>query len=187
MTSDTGNERPSDHIKGTQAVSELHWSPDFVMQSIEILPVFLGNGGLLSLRPDHADSFIVGWPPKAQPEAVAAKMIERLGLRPMVLHSTSWRHHDDEVILTYLAVVSTDYVFPVDWDISPVIHVELARGDATSPPVSIDVSQVLEHGLRHLAWLLREDKVISDALPGWQDVLDGYTPEPFRALNGPMA
>jgi|GEM_PF-1820458 hypothetical protein len=43
-------------------LSEMPWSADFVMQALEVLPVFLRNGRLSSMGPGHADSFVVGWP-----------------------------------------------------------------------------------------------------------------------------
>ena len=99
--------RPSRDVVGLPPpLSELPWSADFVMQAIEVLPVALAAGELLSLRPDCADSFVVGWPAGARPEEVAARALESLGLPPIVLHSTSWRHAGAEVILTYLAVVA---------------------------------------------------------------------------------
>ena len=182
------SERPSHRIDGLPAPrSELPWSADFVMQAIEILPVTLRDGQLLCLRPDCADSFVVGWPAGARPEEVATQAIEGLGLEPVVLHSTSWRHAGAEVVLTYLAVVSPDAGPPSSWESTPVAHAELARGDATRPPSAIDVLQVLEHALRHLAWLVRDDPAIASALPAWPGVLASYVPEPFRAFGGPGA
>jgi hypothetical protein len=116
---------------------------------------------------------------------VAAGALRGLGLEPIVLHSTSWRHSGAEVVLTYLAVVSADSVLPDSWEATPVAHTELARGGATAPPPVIAVDQVLEHALRHLAWLVKEDAEIAHTLPGWSDILSGYVPEPFRALGGP--
>jgi hypothetical protein len=60
--------------------------------------------------------------------------------------------------------------------------VELARGDATAPPGRIDVEQVLEHALRHLAWLVKDDPAVTAELASWAGVLESYEPEPFRAL-----
>jgi hypothetical protein len=182
------SERPSRRIEGLPApLAELPWSADFVMQAIEILPVTRRDGDLLCLRPDCADSFVVGWPAGARPEEVAARALEGLGLEPVVLHSTSWRHAGAEVVLTYLAVVSPGAGPPPSWDSAPVAHAELARGDATTPPPAIGVLQVLEHALRHLAWLVRDDPAIAGALPDWSDVLAGSVPEPFRAFGGPEA
>ena len=101
-----------------------------------------------------------------------------------MLHSTSWRHAGNEVVLTYLAVLPSGHPLPESWEEAPVARSDLARGDVTAPPPAIGVEQVLEHALRHLAWLSHEDPVIGAALPGWSGVLEAYVPEPFRALGG---
>ncbi len=68
------NQPPSEDIEGLPAaLSEMPWSADFVMQAIEILPVVLHGGQHFSLKPQHADSFIVGWPVNARPEEIAAR------------------------------------------------------------------------------------------------------------------
>ena len=179
-------EKPSEFIQGLpDPASEMPWSADFVMQAIEVLPVMRQEGVAVSLTPEHADSFVVGWPAGRKPEAVAAAALVQLGLQPLVLHSTSWRHNNGEVVLTYIAVVEPGTTVPASWQLRPVEHTDLARGGAVTPPTAIDISQVLEHALRHLAWLLRDDKEIKTTLAGWDDVLAGYVPEPFRALSGP--
>ena len=179
-------DRPSAEIEGLgPALSEALWSPDFVMQAIEVLPVSLRDGRLWAMRPEHADSFVVAWPAGAKPEKVAAQAMVQLGMEPIVLHSTSWRHADKEVVLTYLAVVPPDADPPPSWQIVEVAHAELARGDATAPPSSIDIMQVQEHALRHLSWLRHDDPTISKLLDQWSDALSDYVPEPFRALGGP--
>jgi len=161
------------------------WSPDFVMQAIEILPVTLVGGDIAYLRPPHAESFIVAWPVGAKPEEEAAQATESLGMDPIVLHSTSWRHQGREAVLTYLAIVSPVAELPPGWQIVRVSRAELARGSATAPPEAIGVAQVLEHALRHLAWLIADDTAIAETIPEWRPRLTGYVPEPFRALGGP--
>ncbi len=53
-----------------------------------------------------------------------------------------------------------------------------------SRPREIAWGQVVEHGLRHLAWLVRDDPVVAAELPPpWVSALAGYVPEPFRALG----
>jgi hypothetical protein len=43
--------------------------------------------------------------------------------------------------------------------------------------------QVVEHGLRHLSWLSRDDKGIAAELsPEWLLIVATYQPQPFRAL-----
>ena len=82
------SDRPSRDIDSMPGpLSEVLWSPDFVMQSIEILPVSLRQGLLWSLRPEHADSFVVGWPAGARPEEVAAQAMVYLGMEHNGLHS----------------------------------------------------------------------------------------------------
>jgi hypothetical protein len=154
------------------------------MQAIEVLPVLLREGRLLALRPECADSFVIGWPAGAQPEEVAAQALRALGLEPSVLHSTSWRHVGPEVVLTYLAVVEPSAATPPSWALASIGRAELARGEALAPPVAIGVEQVQEHALRHLAWLLREDPAIAASLPDWPPYLTGYAPEPFRPFQG---
>ena len=47
----------------------------------------------------------------------------------------------------------------------PVAHTGLARGDALTSPPEIDVTQVLEHAFRHLAWLVKDDDAVGAAIP----------------------
>jgi hypothetical protein len=100
-----------------------------------------------------------------------------------MVHSTSWRHEDGRLVLTYLAAVappSEPSGYLVD---EPVARAELARGDAFGPPPDIGVAQVLEHAFRHLAWLVRDDASVGEALDAWKAYLRGYEPEPFRAFG----
>ena len=88
-------------------------------------------------------------------------------------------------MLTYLAVVSPPddrSAFLVE---DVVVRSDLARGDTLAPPGDIDVPQVIEHALRHLAWLTVDDPAIATALAGWTTTLAAYEPEPFRAFGGP--
>src|SRR5258708_12806897 len=91
------------------------------MQAIEILPVMVRDGRLLSMRPDCAPSFVVGWPAGARPEDVAAKALETLRLSPIVLHSTSWRHADGEVVLTYLSAIAPVADPPPSSEVEPAL------------------------------------------------------------------
>jgi len=72
---------------------------------------------------------------------------------------------------------------PVTHEVQLVARAELARGRATGPPPQVHLTQVVEHGLRHLAWLVREDDVIEQALSDWSRALGEYEPEPFRAFG----
>ncbi len=180
------SDRPSDDIAGLHdPLSEMPWSADFVMQAIEILPVAMRDGGIWYFAPEHADSFVVGWPAGEKPEVVAARAVEQLQMKPLILHSTSWRHAGTEVVLTYLCVVEPTATTPKSWRTAPMARAELARGDVIAPPQNIGVIQVQEHALRHIAWLTKDDPVIREELEDWTDALSGYVPEPFRAFGGP--
>ena len=86
-------------------------------------------------------------------------------------------------MLTYVAAVSIPASLPPDSLAElPVRRAELARGGATSAPESIAIEAVLEHALRHLSWLMRDDPTVRQALVDWMEVLADFEPEPFRSL-----
>ena len=100
----------------------------------------------------------------------------------LLLHSTSWRRDKTGVVLSFFAVVEPEVV--AIYESRPVMRADLARGEAASSPRAIAADQVLEHALRHLAWLSKDDPVVSSTLTAeWKAALDGYVPEPFRALS----
>lgn len=163
-------------------LSQASWSPDFVVQSVESLFVYRAQHGIRSLRPIHADSLLLGLSPGASPADVVLAAAARYGLRPAVVHSTSWRQVGDRVVLTYLIVVEPPDASSPHLSDEPVGRSDLARGEATAAPVSIGTSQVLEHALRHLAWLVRDDPAVGAAIGDWRAELAAYVPEPFRQL-----
>jgi hypothetical protein len=167
-------------------ISAVAWSPTLVAQTLEILPVALSTGALCWLKPVHAESLRVGLPRSASPGEVVLGVLDWYPLAPRVVHSTSWRYEDGRVFLTYLAVVEPPDPdkLPSDSLVAlPVTRVAVARGEALAPPQAIGVAAVLEHALRHLSWLIRDDHAIADALPEWSSVLSDYQPEPFRSLD----
>jgi hypothetical protein len=160
------------------------WSPALVVQSLEILPIGLRDGALFWLQPVHAESLRVGLAPSAAPGDAVLATLRWYPLTPRMAHSTSWRYGEGRVILTYVVVVDPPGQLPSGTLAErPVARADLARGEALAPPPVIGVAAVLEHALRHLSWLLRDDPAIAAALPGWERVLDAYQPEPFRALG----
>jgi hypothetical protein len=164
-------------------ISSVPWSPNFVAQTLEVLPVGLRDGALFWMKPMHADSLRVGLPTSAKPAEVVLDVLKWYPLAPIVVHSTSWRQEDGRIVLTYVAVVEPPSILPPDSLVAlPVGRAMLARGEAMSAPRSIGVDAVLEHALRHLSWLVRDDPAVMKALAGWQEVLAGFEPEPFRAL-----
>lgn len=113
---------------------------------------------------------------------VVYRLARNLLGEPLLVHSTSWRRARGSVILSFV-VITHDGQAPELAGI-PIGRAELARGGAKSAAVSIAYQQVLEHGLRHLAWLARDDEVVRSTLSEeWRGVLAAYVPEPFRHLG----
>jgi hypothetical protein len=101
---------------------------------------------------------------------------------PALVHSTSWRWEGGAVVLSFLIVIDAAQVGQMD--VRPVERAVLARGSATEAPAHVGRWQVVEHALRHLAWLAREDEAVRSTLsPAWQSLLVEYVPEPFRQLE----
>ncbi len=66
----------------------------------------------------------------------------------------------------------------------PIHREGLARSAATVPAIAVTAGQVLEHSLRHLAWLLKDDELVRSVLGrDWTRALREYVPEPFRNLE----
>jgi hypothetical protein len=116
------------------------------------------------------------------PVEVVTRLARNLMGDPLLVHSTSWRRARGSVILSFVVVNREDQAPELRG--TPVVRTDLARSAATSVPVSIAYQQVLEHGLRHLAWLIRDDEVVRGSLGAcWKSQLDGYVPEPFQNLQ----
>jgi hypothetical protein len=164
-------------------LSDVPWSADFGAQSLETLFVCLRARGASHLRPIHAPTLRLGWAPGPDPGQIVLDASTRYGLTPLLVHSTSWRHEGDRLILTYVVAVEppdhlSEYLIE-----EPVIRSDLARGDALGPPTDIGVNQVIEHSFRHLSWLVNDDAVVGEALSDWVRFLERYEPEPFRAFG----
>ncbi|WP_344646866.1 hypothetical protein [Cryptosporangium japonicum] len=102
-----------------------------------------------------------------------------LGGRPTLLHSTSWRHTDGGLVLTYVALPDPSPSLPA----ATLDSAELAvSDDPTRPsPPSVEVRQVAAHACRHLAWLARTDAIARRALddvPLLRDTLLQFAPAP---------
>jgi len=115
------------------------------------------------------------------PVEVVRRLAGNLMGDPLLVHSTSWRRDRGSVILSFVVVNRDDQADHLAG--TPIARAELARGAATGAPVAISDGQVLEHGLRHLAWLVQDDEVVRTTLSdAWKTALGGYVPEPFRHL-----
>ena len=165
-------------------ISSVVWSSAVVAQTLEILTVELVDGEIRWLKPVHADSLRLGLPVTDKPGEVVLGVMSWFPLTPRVAHSTSWRYEEGRVLLTYIVVVEPpDHLAPNSLVTIPVARATIARGEAMAPPSAIGVAAVLEHALRHLAWLVKDDATIAAALPDWLAILSAYTPEPYRALG----
>jgi hypothetical protein len=115
------------------------------------------------------------------PVEIVSRLSRNLMGDPILVHSTSWRRARGAVVLSFV-VVNADGQAPQLVGV-PISRIELARSGTTSTAKTIAAAQVLEHGLRHLAWLAREDQTAIAALSDeWKRVLAEYIPEPFRNM-----
>ena len=100
----------------------------------------------------------------------------------LLVHSTSWRWDRQAVILTFLVVVESSTTSPMRS--TPIVRSDLARSTAHEAPADIGSNQVLEHALRHLAWLAKEDPLVGETLSeAWITELSTYVPSPFQQIE----
>jgi hypothetical protein len=147
----------------------------------EIFLVWLNGNHLELTGPDGPAPWIVQLDDVEHPVDVVERIVRGLVGAPLVVHSTSWRRDGGAVLLSFVAVIGPEQADGMAT--APVPRSELARSGATTAPTSIGHAQVLEHGLRHLAWLVQDDEVVAKWLsPEWRRALADYVPEPFRSL-----
>jgi len=116
------------------------------------------------------------------PVEVVARIAGTLLGPPLLVHSTSWRRARGGVVLSFV-VINRDDQAPQLPGI-PIRRIPLARSEATRAAPAIATDQVLEHGLRHLAWLAGDDATVKATLTEeWKRVLEDYVPEPFRHMS----
>jgi hypothetical protein len=148
----------------------------------EIFVVWLNGDDLELTGPCGAAPWIVELGATDHPVGVVDRIVRENVGAPRLVHSTSWRHDADTVILSFVVVIDSDLV--AGMESAPIGRADLARSTAAAAPTVIAHQQVIEHGLRHLAWLAVDDPVVSAELTGaWRTVLAGYVPEPFRNLG----
>ena len=157
--------------------------PDVERPRLEAIVLYLAPEGIRHLSPRGDETLLARWDPELDPTESIVDAVAVLGLAPRMVHSTSWRLVRRDVVLTFLVVVEPPAEEPPSLAGELVTRSDLARGHATGPPAAVHVTQVVEHGLRHLAWLVGEDETIHDAMPGWPAALAAYEPEPFRAFT----
>ena len=157
------------------------WDVDGPVQA-EVFVVWLDGDHLELTGPCGAAPWLLELGHTDHPVAVVTRIVRDVIGEPLLVHSTSWRRDRDAVILSFVAVIDAGLVGSMET--RPIGRSELARGEATAAPRDIAYEQVVEHGLRHMAWLAKDDAVVAAELPdGWRAVLAGYIPEPFRNLG----
>ena len=145
----------------------------FVLRMREGMPELAGPCG--------PDPWYIEVAAEDDPVEVVSRLTRNLMGEPILVHSTSWRRARGAVVLSFV-VVNADNQAPHLAGI-PISRVDLARSEATSAARTIAAAQVLEHGLRHLAWLAKDDPVVIAALNDrWKRALADYRPEPFRNI-----
>jgi hypothetical protein len=148
----------------------------------EVFVVFRDDRGVCLTGPCGVAPWHIETHNDAHPLDLVRTMATRVMGSVLLVHSTSWRWSSDAVVLTFVVVVAPEAAGDMAW--APVGRAELARSTATAAPASIGWTQVLEHGLRHLAWLAREDDHVRVTLDdGWHTALAGYIPAPFQQLD----
>jgi hypothetical protein len=157
------------------------WDVDGPVRA-EIFLIWLNGDRPELAGPDGPIPWIIQLEDTEHPVEVVDRIVSGLVGPPIVVHSTSWRRDRSAVILSFVAVIGPEQAGAMAS--APIDRSELARSDARRAPASIGHAQVLEHGLRHLAWLVQDDPVVADRLSGgWREALADYVPEPFRSLG----
>jgi hypothetical protein len=148
----------------------------------EVFMIWLHDGVLELTGPCAPAPWVIELGAAEHPVEVVRRIVRDVVGEPRLVHSTSWRRDRDAVILSFVVVIDAADVGPMDS--RPIVRAELARSDAAAAPREIATDQVVEHALRHLAWLAVDDPVVREELsPGWGHALSSYVPEPFRNLG----
>jgi hypothetical protein len=157
------------------------WDVDSPVQA-EVFVIWLDGDQIRLTGPDGPQAWHLQLGQTEHPVEVVERIVRDVVGPPLLVHSTSWRRDRDAVILSFVVVIAPELVGSMG---SVAIgRAELARSEATAAPRDIAVDAVVEHGIRHLAWLAEDDPVVADTLPSaWRPILAAYVPEPFRALG----
>lgn len=159
----------------------VEWNVEGPVQA-EVFVLWLSTDGLRLGGPDGPRPWLIEIGVTDHPLEVVDQIIRGTIGDPMIVHSTSWRRDHDAVILTFLVIIDASAVEAMPS--RTVGRAALARSEATTAPREISTDAVLEHALRHLAWLVQDDPVVAAELThGWRDALADYVPEPFRLLG----
>jgi hypothetical protein len=147
----------------------------------EIFLVWLNGDRIELTGPDGPTPWLVQLDDVEHPVEAVDRILRGTVGPPLLVHSTSWRREGPAVVLSFLAVIGVDQVGGMAS--GSIDRADLARSGATHAPARIGHEQVLEHALRHLAWLAEDDEVVASHLSAaWRHALAAYVPEPFRNL-----
>jgi hypothetical protein len=148
----------------------------------EVFVIWLHGDHLELTGPCGAAPWLIELGSTDHPVEVVDRIVRDVVGDPLLVHSTSWRRDREATILSFIVVIDETLVGTMATE--PIGRAELARSSATAAPDSIAHQQVLEHGLRHMAWLAQDDPVVRATLsPAWREALATYRPEPFRNLG----
>jgi hypothetical protein len=148
----------------------------------EVFVVFLDGDHLELTGPCGAAPWILELGQTDHPVEVVDRIVRDVIGDPLLVHSTSWRRDRDAVILSFVVVI--DRALVGSMECRSIERAALARSEATIAPRAIATDQVVEHGLRHMAWLATDDPVVAVTLDDqWRALLADYVPEPFRNLG----
>jgi hypothetical protein len=157
------------------------WDVDSPVQA-EVFVVWLDGDRILLTGPDGPQPWLLQLGATEHPVEVVDRIVRDVVGPPILVHSTSWRRDRAAVILSFVVVIPRELIGSMAS--IPIERAELARSEATAAPRAIATGAVVEHGLRHLAWLVQDDPVVAAELPpAWRPLLAAYVPEPFRALG----
>ena len=156
------------------------WAVEGPVQA-EVFVLRMKSGRPELAGPCGPDPWYIEVDSEDDPVEVVSRLSRNLMGEPILVHSTSWRRARGSVVLSFVVVNSDDqapHLVGV-----PISRAELARSGATSAATTIASAQVIEHGLRHLAWLASEDETVIRLLSDdWKRMLVEYVPEPFRNI-----
>ena len=148
----------------------------------EVFVVWLAGDHLELTGPCGAAPWLIELGATEHPVEVVARIVRDAIGEPLLVHSTSWRRDREALILSFVAVI--DEALVGSMESLPIGRSDLARGEATAAPRAIASAQVIEHGLRHMAWLANDDPVVAAELPagmasGPGGLRAGAVPEPW--------
>jgi hypothetical protein len=148
----------------------------------EVFVLWLDRDVISITGPDGPQAWLIELGESDHPVSVVDRLVRDAMGDPLLVHSTSWRRDRAAVILSFVVVV--DEQVAASMPSRPIVRADLARSEARAAPREIATDQVVEHALRHLAWLAEDDPVVRDELSdGWRSALRAYVPEPFRNLG----